>query len=391
MKIPLRLLVCAAVAATVAPLGHAQNTLSADAQNALAAQVQHFAAVAKRGRQVYYTPHFDLSGMPHYHPQRIVEGWIRIAGNNYLADGQLGEYWARGFAKFQPGVHLSYYLPSDATSFGALEYQAADIVMDHEPGFYDLLGYERIFMTEPLTLTIVTGSYDVSGWDNSVAILVNDANPLTRITVDQLDGIFGAMRDGGWSGTNWRPDWARGPEKNIRTWGQMGLGGDWADKPIDLYGFTLRYNTATSFSDKVLRGSDKWNENIHTYANYLKPDGTRAIEADQIMTAMQHDPYGIAYVLFRGDKPGVKRLAVAPRGTTNYVEHTLDNVQNRTYPLYNEMFLYLNLQPGNKLDPKLKEFCRYVLSQEGQEQVERDGKYLPLTAEVVREQLAKLN
>ncbi len=38
----------------------------------------------------------------------------------------------------------------------------------------------------------------------------------------------------------------------------------------------------------------------------------------------------------------------------------------------------------------MKEFLRYVLSQEGQADVMRDGKYLPLTADVVREQLKKL-
>src|SRR6266481_5339503 len=79
--------------------------------------------------------------------------------------------------------------------------------------------------------------------------------------------------------TNFRPDWARGPEKNIRTWGQLGLKGEWADKPIHVYGFNLRYNTATDFADKVLKASDKWNENIHAYAHIVQPDGKRYIQA----------------------------------------------------------------------------------------------------------------
>ena len=214
---------------------------------------------------------------------------------------------------------------------------------------------------------------------------------MTKITIDQLDGVFGAARDGGWAGSNWHTDWARGPEKNIRTWGQLGLTGEWADKRIVPYGFTLRYNTSTNFSDKVLQSGDKWNEDIHTFANYVKPDGTRYIEAEQINDRIAKDKYGIAYVLFRGDRPGFHRLAVAPRGTTNYVEHTLDNVQNRTYPLINECFLYMTVHPGNTLDPRLKEFVKYLLSQEGQNEIERDGKYLPLTAEVALEQLRKLD
>jgi len=39
----------------------------------------------------------------------------------------------------------------------------------------------------------------------------------------------------------------------------------------------------------------------------------------------------------------------------------------------------------------VKEFLRFVLSQEGQDAVQKDGKYLPLTAELVREQLRKLD
>jgi phosphate transport system substrate-binding protein len=380
----------AAALASVSGLS-AQNVLTKDAETALHAQADHFAAVAKRGKQAYYAPdHFDLSALPHYKPSQLLEGWIRIHGDNYLADGQLGEFWRQGFAKFQPGLRISYYLPTPATTFAALIYDQADIAFGHEPGFYDLLGYERVKNTDPLTLTAVTGSFDVSGWSNSFAILVNSANPLTHITVDQLDGVFGSMRDGGWLGTNWHTDFARGADKNIRTWGQLGLTGEWADKRIIPYGFTIRYNTSTGFSDKVMQGSDKWNEDIHTFANYVKPDGTRSIEADQIMDAIKGDKYGIAYLLFRGDKPWAKRLAVAPRGTTNYVPHTLDTVQNHTYPLYNEKYMYVNVRPGTPIDPKVKEFCRYVLSQEGQMEVARDGKFLPMTLEVLQAQLNKL-
>jgi phosphate transport system substrate-binding protein len=377
-------------ATTLSYVTLAETPLTQDAITALHAQADHFASVARRGKQQFYTKQFDLSGLPHYQPHELLTGWIKINGDNYLADGQLSELWRAEFAKFQPGVHLAFYLPTSATAFGGLYSDTSDIAFAHEPGFYDLLAYERVKNTEPLQLNAVTGSYDVSGWSNSFALMVNDANPLKKITIEELDGVFGAERDGGWLGTNWHTDWARGRDKNIRTWGQLGLKGEWADKPIVPYGFTLRYNTATLFSDKVLQGGDKWNETIHTFANYVKPDGTRYIEADQIMDRITKDKYGIAYVLFRGDKPNEHRLAVAPRGTSNYVEHTLDNVQNRTYPLIGNIFMYLNTRPGIPIDPKLKEFVRYILSYEGQLQVEKDGKYLPLTAEVVQEDLKKL-
>ena len=368
---------------------HAQQQ-SEDTKNALRAQADRAGVIYKRGRAAHYTKTFDLSGIPPYEPREILTGWVRLHGNNYLSDGLLGELWQQGFAKYQPGIRLSYYLPTSALAFAALYYDQADVVMGHRPGFYDLLAYERVKSFDPTEFTVVTGSFDVGGWENSLTILVNEDNPLRCINMEQLDGIFGSQRAGGWAGTNWRADWARGPEKDIRTWGQLGLKGEWADKPIGVYGFSIRYNTATDFSDRILKGSDKWNEKIQAYGNIVNPDGSRYVEADQITDNLGKDKYGIAYNRFRGERPHVRRIAVAPGNGRNSVEHTLENVQARTYPLFNEQYFYVNVKPGTQMDPKVKEFLRYVLSQEGQADIVKDGKYLPLTAEVVREQLKKL-
>src|SRR3984893_18269979 len=368
----------------------AQQAQSEDTEKALRAQADRARVVYERGRSPHYTRQSDLSALPHYLPKQQYTGWIRLHGSNYLSDGMLGELWQQGFAKYQPGIRISYFLPTSALAFAALYYQQADLVMGHRPGFYDLLAYERVMSFDPLEITAVTGSYDVGGWENSLTILVNEDNPLKCISMEQLDAVFGAARDGGWAGTNWRTDWARGLEKNIRTWGQLGLTGEWANKPIDVYGFSIRYNTATDFSDKVLKSSDKWNENIHAYGNIVNPDGSRYIEADQITDNLGKDKYGIAYNRFRGERPHVRRIAVAPGGSRACVEHTLEHVQRRPYPLFHEQYFYTSVKPGSAMDPKVKEFLRYVLSQEGQADVMRDGKYLPLTADVVREQLKKL-
>jgi phosphate transport system substrate-binding protein len=378
-----------AAAMAVGP-SSAQQAQSEDTEKALRAQADRARVVYERGRSPHYTRQFDLSALPHYLPKQQYAGWMRLHGSNYLSDGMLGELWQQGFAKYQPGIRISYFLPTAAVAFAALYYNQADLVVGHRPGFYDLLAYERVMNSDPVEITAVTGSFDVGGWENSLTILVNEDNPLKCINLEQLDGVFGAARDGGWAGTNWHSDWARGPEKNIRTWGQLGLTGEWADKPINVYGFSLRYNTATDFSDRVLKASDKWNEGIHGYGNIVKPDGSRYIEADQITDNLGKDRYGIAYNRFRGDRARVKRVAVAAGAGKACVEHTIDNVQNRTYPLYNEQYFYTSVKPGTAMDPKVKEFLRYVLSQEGQAEVMRDGKYLPLTAEVVREQLKKL-
>jgi phosphate transport system substrate-binding protein len=108
------------------------------------------------------------------------------------------------------------------------------------------------------------------------------------------------------------------------------------------------------------------------------------------MADLSRDRYGIAYNSMDYLTPQTKPVAIAPREGDSYVELTNENVQNRTWPLINIEYFYVNRKPGQPVDPRVKEFLRYVLSREGQEAVMRDGKFLPLTAEVVRAQLKKL-
>ncbi|HKB91736.1 MAG TPA: hypothetical protein VKC60_14560, partial [Opitutaceae bacterium] len=210
------------------------------------------------------------------------------------------------------------------------------------------------------------------------------------ITMKQLDGVFGAERLGGWEGTSWHPEWARGREGNIRTWGQLGLTDEWANKPIVPYGLNARYHQATEISDRILKGSDKWNESMRIYANYVTPDGklSRSLNDDLVK-----DRYGIAYVAAPTKKylpPELKVLELAVDEGGPYYAYTMETLRNHTYPLYDEVYAYADRKPGQPLDPKVREYLRFIVSREGQVEVQRDGKYLPLTVELSKAQLKKL-
>jgi phosphate transport system substrate-binding protein len=346
--------------------------------------------LARAGARAY-TKKFDLSGLPHYVPEEKPTGILRIAGNNYVGDSPLGEWWKEAFKKVQPGIEIEYYLPTAAIAIPRLYFDLAQIGINHEPSFYDSLAYLRIKGSAPTGISVFTGSYDYVGWQNNLVVIVNESNPLSRITMRQLDGTFGSLRDGGWVGTDWHPEMSRGPEANIRNWGQLGLGGDWADKPISVHGYSLRYATAIEFSNKVLQASDKWNGDLHTYANYRRSDGTTYLEANQIVDHVKNDPYAIGYVRFhQGFPKGVKVLAVSSGDDGPYVKYDIDTLQNRSYPLWGDQSFWFAVKPGEKADPKVREFIRFVLSREGQELVQRDGKYLPLTSQIAQQELAKL-
>jgi len=245
-------------------------------------EAERKARMKARASAPAYTRKFDLSGLPHYVPEEKPVGKLRVCGNNYIGDAPLGGWWKEAFEKFQPGVQIEYNLPSAAIAIPCMYLGLADIGINHEPSFYDYLGHLRMKGYEPLGISVFTGSYNYVGWQNNLVIIVNKDNPITKISMKQLDGIFGSVRDGGWVGSSWHPEMKRGPEGDIRKWGQMGLGGEWADRPIGVHGYALRYATAIEFSNKVLQASDKWNGDLHTYANYKPPNGTTYLEADQI-------------------------------------------------------------------------------------------------------------
>jgi len=388
-----RTLAIAAVGALLS-VGSAILAQAPESTEGLDMQEARAKMMTARGKMVSYTKRWDLSGLPRYQPQHKLSGTIRIWGSNYIVDGFLGGYWEAAFRKYHPDVKFDYQMKTTLSAVPSLVFGVSDLGIGRKVTFAEQELFERYKDRAPVEIELATGSYDVPGWQPGYGIVVHKDNPLARLTMKQLDGIFGAERLGGWEGTSWRPNWARGPEENIRSWGQLGLGGEWKDKPINVYGLNLRYHQATEISDLVLKASDKWNERLRIYANFVSASGKleRGLNAD-----LAKDRYGISYIAApttnlggRALPASLKVLAIAARDGGPYVPYTLETLRDRSYPLYSRIYAYTDRAPGQPIDPKVLEFLRFVDSQEGQAEIMRDGKYLPLTAEVAKAQLKKL-
>jgi phosphate transport system substrate-binding protein len=338
-----------------------------------------------------------IDDLPVYEGDNSQFGEIRIWGNEIMMN--MLRNWELGIHEHQRGLRFVDTLPSGAAAIGSLYTGVADIgLMGHHGWPVEMQGFYEVFGYEPLEIIVATGSYDAAAKMPSNVIYVDKRNPLARLTMKQIDGIFGAQRTGGWDGRKWSTASARSAKENIRTWGQLGLTGEWANKPIQVYGYDL---TASSFPFSMQRlalgGGDKWNANLREFAlnevGLLFTAGPRPKQGcDLIMDALAKDPYGIAYTAIQCGKrnPQVKPLAIAANDGGPYVEPTRENFQNRTYPLIESIYVYINRPPGKPVEPKVREFLRYVLSRQGQQDVAQDGGYLPLTADVVRGELKKL-
>jgi phosphate transport system substrate-binding protein len=338
-----------------------------------------------------------LTDLPQYKPEQIVAGTIRNFG---FGLGGVLKLWEEGFQKIHPGIRFDDKLPTSDAAIPALVTGVADLAPDggeatltENLSFFEVYGY-------PLTdITIASGAFDVEGKSNGPVIFVHRDNPIARLTIKQLDGIFGSERTAGMRGFKWSPSDARGADQNIRTWGQLGLTGEWADKPIQTYGHAPS-GTARFFQWKVFQNGDKWNPNFREYVesgSKMIADEDRAEQRlglqYMLKNELANNRYGIAWTVMPQAQgiSGVKPLAIAAREGGAYVMPSKESFQDRTYPLVRSIYIFLNRPPGKPLDPKLKEFLRYVLSREGQETVEKNGSYLPLSAAVVREQLQKLD
>ncbi|MDT5158018.1 MAG: phosphate transport system substrate-binding protein [Acidobacteriota bacterium] len=336
-----------------------------------------------------------LDDLPQYQPEQKVSGTIRSFG---FSLGGMMPVWEQGFRKFHPDVHFDDKFPSGDVAIAGLVSGVSDLgPQGRELVLTEYLAFFETFRYYPTDVTVMTGAYDVEGMACGLVVYVNKDNPISKLTMKQLDGIFGSERVGGLRGFKWTLEAGRGANDDIRTWGQLGLTGEWADKPIHTYGHAPS-GTTNFFQLKVLNGGDKWNPN---YQGYVETGSKMIADNDKDqLGGLQHmlkdelanDKYGIAWTVIPQARkvPGLKPIALAARDGGPYVEPTKENFQNRSYPLARSIYVYLNRAPGQPLDPKVKEFLRYVLSREGQEAVEREGKYLPLTAAVVREQLKKL-
>ena len=338
-------------------------------------------------------PSTDLAA---YKAERKVSGTIRNFGSGF---GGLLKLWEDGFRKIHPEIHFDDKLPTSDAAIPALVTGVADLGPDgSEPSITETLAFFEVYGYPVTDITVASGAFDVEGKTNGPIIFVHKDNPLTQLTLKQLDGIFGSERTAGMRGFKWTPSDARGPEENIRTWGQLGLKGEWADKPIHTYGHAPS-GTARFFQWKVLKNGDKWNPNYREYVETGSKSIADEDKAEQrlglrhmLKNELANDRYGIAWTVLpqAAGITGIKSIALAPREGGPAVAPSRESFQNRSYPLVRSIYIYLNRAPGKPIEPKLKEFLHYILSREGQEIVAKDGSYLPLTAALAREQLNKL-
>jgi len=290
--------------------------------------------------------------LPSYKVVGGVSGNLNSVGSDTL--NNLMTLWGEKFKSNYPNINMQVEGKGSGTAPPALISGAAHLgpmsramKSSEEDQFESKYGYKP---------TAIRSAVD------ALAVFVHKDNPIKALSLTQVDSIFSKTRRRGGS--------------DIKTWGQLGLTGEWADKPISLYGRNSASGTYGFFKEHSLKNGD--------YKDEVKEQPGSA----SVVLGCSVDRYAIGYSGIGYATSTVRAVPLHEDGAAP-VAANAENAYNGTYPLARFLFVYVNRAPGKPMQPIVLEFVRLMLSKEGQEGTVKDG-YFPIPATVAIEDLKKV-
>ena len=283
-----------------------------------------------------------------------ISGSLNSVGSDTM--NNMMTLWAETFRKFYPNVKIQVEGKGSSTAPPALISGTSQFgPMSRPMRATEIDQFEARYGYKPTELKT---SYD------ALAVYVHRDNPIEKLTLAQVEAIFSKSR-------------RRGYKQNLTTWGQLGLTGDWANRPISLYGRNSASGTYGFFKEHVLKNGD--------YKDTVKEQPGSA----SVVQGVTEDRYGIGYSGIGYRTSGVKAVPLAETDKGPFSDGSYADVQSGKYPLWRFLFIYVNKAPGKPMDPLQTEFLKLMYSREGQEAVVKDG-YMPLSGKQAADELGRV-
>jgi phosphate transport system substrate-binding protein len=291
--------------------------------------------------------------LPEYTKTDGVGGNLNSVGSDTL--NNLMTFWAEEFKRIYPNVKPQIEGKGSSTAPPALIEGTAQLgPMSRMMKKEEIEKFETKYGFQPTAVGVAL---------DCLAVYVNKDNPVRELSCPELDAIFSQTRKGGLA--------------NIAEWGQVGAGGNWARKPISLYGRNSASGTYGYFKQHALFKGD--------FKDTVKEQPGSAA----VVQGITQDRAGIGYSGIGYITSGVETLAISRKQGEKAYLPTYENAMAGHYPLARMLYVYVVKEPHQPLPPLVREFLRFVLSRQGQEVVIKDG-YLPLPAPVAAQQLEKI-
>jgi phosphate transport system substrate-binding protein len=280
--------------------------------------------------------------LPAYKPVSGVSGNLKSIGSDTL--NNLMALWAEGFNAKYPNVKIEIEGKGSSTAPPALIAGTSHFgPMSRPMKGAEIDQFEKKYGFKP---TAIRSSVD------ALAVFVHKDNPIKCLTMQQVDAVFSKTRRGGL-------------DKSVATWGQLGLTGEWANRPIALYGRNSASGTYGYFKEVALFNGD------------YKDEVREQPGSSSVVQGVASDKFAIGYSGVGYKTADVRTVPLAAKPGACY-DATADNAYSGNYPLARFLYIYVNINPNQKLDPLRAEFIKYVYSKDGQTAVVKDG-YFPVT------------
>jgi phosphate transport system substrate-binding protein len=284
--------------------------------------------------------------LPDYKPVGGVSGNLKSVGSDTM--NNLMALWGEGFHKIYPSVQIEIEGKGSSTAPTALIENTAHFgPMSREMKQGEIDKFEGKFGYKP---TALRSSIDM------LAVYVHKDNPIKSLTLQQVDAIFSSTRKAGYP-------------KNIQTWGDLGLEGEWATKPISLYGRNSASGTYGYLKEHVLLNG--------SYKDSVKEQPG----SSSVVQGVASDKYAIGYSGIGYKTADVRAVPLAKSAKSKPIAAAPENAYKGEYPLFRFLLIYVNYKPNSQLDPLRREFIKYVFSKQGQQDVIKDG-YFPVTPRI---------
>jgi len=217
------------------------------------------------------------SGIAAYQKASGVSGNINSVGSDTM--NNMMALWAEAFRKMYPNVKIQIEGKGSSTAPPALISGTSQFgPMSRAMRSTEIDQFEAKYGYKPTQLRT---SYD------ALAVYVNKDNPLEKLTLAQVDAAFSKTRRRG--------------GKNAGTWGDLGLTGDWAGRPISLYGRNSASGTYGFFKEHTLKNGD--------YRDTVKEQPGSA----SVVQGVTEDRFGMGYSGIGYKTSGVKVVALAEK------------------------------------------------------------------------------
>ena len=286
--------------------------------------------------------------LPDYMPVSGISGNLNSIGSDTL--NNLMTFWAEGFAKYYPNVKIQVEGKGSSTAPPALIAGTAQLgPMSRKMKAEEVDAFEKKYGYKPRLIAVA---------QDGLAVYVNKDNPIKSLTMQQVDAIFSSTKKRG--------------GKDVTKWGDLGLTGDWANKPLSLYGRNSASGTYGFFKELALDKGD-------FKASVKEQPGSASV-----VQGVENDLGGIGYSGIGYKTSGVRALPISHKAGP--IEPTQANVDNQSYPISRFLYVYINVDPSKGADPLVREFIKYVCSKQGQEVSIKDG-YFPLHTKKSKEMM----